>query len=238
MESNWHEDLIIMDNKFAQLMHKIKYDFADISLLNTALSHRSCGKTNNERLEFLGDSLVNFIVAYELFKRFPSAQEGELSRLRAFLVKGETLAAIAKEFDLSQYIRLGGGELKSGGAYRISILADAVEAIIGAIFLDSDLETCYAKVAEWYQDRINELSLEEVYKDPKSLLQELVQSKQLPLPEYNLIKIIGKEHQQKFIIECIVKLLDKPVKGEGTSRRKAEQAAASAALEELENVGE
>lgn len=236
MESNWYEDLIIMENKFAQLMDKIKYDFTDVSLLSTALSHRSCGKTNNERLEFLGDSLVNFIAAHELFKRFPSAQEGELSRLRAFLVRGETLAAIAKEFNLSQYIRLGSGELKSGGAYRVSILADAVEAIIGAMFLDSDLETCYAKVAEWYQERIDGLSLEEVYKDPKSLLQELVQAKQLPLPEYHLVKIVGKEHQQKFIIECFVKLLDKPCKGEGTSRRRAEQAAANAVLEELRHV--
>jgi len=226
-----------MDNKLMQLMNKIKYDFRDISLLTTALSHCSCGKTNNERLEFLGDSLVNFIVAHELFKRFPSAQEGQLSRLRAFLVKGETLAAIAKEFDLSQYIHLGSGELKSGGAYRISILADAVEAIIGAIFLDSDLEACYAKVAQWYQERINALSLEEVYKDPKSLLQELVQAKQLPLPEYHLVKIAGKEHQQKFIVACKIKLLDKPCQGEGTSRRRAEQAAASAALEELRHAG-
>jgi ribonuclease-3 len=225
-----------MDNEFTQLMTKIKYDFKDISLLTTALSHRSCGKINNERLEFLGDSLVNFIVAYELFKRFPSAQEGQLSRLRAFLVRGETLAAIAKEFDLSQHICLGSGELKSGGAHRISILADAVEALIGAIFLDSNLETCYAKVAEWYQERLNGLSLEEVYKDPKSLLQELVQGKQMPLPEYNLVKITGKEHQQKFIVECIVKLLDKPYQGEGTSRRRAEQAAASAVLEELRHA--
>lgn len=225
-----------MGKKFAQLMHKINYEFKDVSLLNTALSHRSCGKTNNERLEFLGDSLVNFITAHELFKHFPSAQEGELSRLRAFLVRGETLALIAKEFDLSKYICLGSGELKSGGAYRVSILADAVEAIIGAIFLDSDLEVCYAKVAEWYQNRIDGLSLEEVYKDPKSLLQELVQAKQLPLPEYNLVKIVGKEHQQKFIVECKINLLDKPCFGEGTSRRRAEQAAASAVLEELRHV--
>lgn len=226
-----------MEQDLSELMHKIDYQFKGIILLRMALSHRSCGKVNNERLEFLGDSLVNFVIAHELFKRFPSAQEGQLSRLRAYLVRGETLAEIAKEFDLSRYIKLGAGEFKSGGAYRVSILSDAVEAIIGAIFLDSDLETCYAKVTNWYQERLSELSLEELYKDPKSLLQELVQSKQLPLPEYDLVKITGKEHKQKFIVECKIVLLDKPIQGEGTSRRKAEQAAARAALEELENVG-
>ncbi|MGD9108044.1 MAG: ribonuclease III [Gammaproteobacteria bacterium] len=225
-----------MEQDLSELMHKIDYKFKDIALLKTALSHRSCGKVNNERLEFLGDSLVNFVVANELFKLFPEAQEGQLSRLRAYLVRGETLAEIAKEFDLSRYIKLGVGEFKSGGAYRVSILSDAVEAIIGAMFLDSDLETCYAKVTNWYQQRLGELSLEEVYKDPKSLLQELVQAKQLPLPEYDLVKITGKEHKQKFIVECKIALLNKPVQGEGTSRRKAEQAAASAALEELKDA--
>lgn len=226
-----------MEQDLSELMCRLNYNFKDITLLKTALSHRSRGKVNNERLEFLGDSLVNFVIAHELFKRFPSAQEGQLSRLRAYLVRGETLAEIAKEFDLSRYMKLGTGEFKSGGAYRVSILADAVEAIIGAVFLDSDLEICYKKVADWYQHRLDKLSLEEVYKDPKSLLQELVQAKQLPLPEYTLIKITGKEHKQKFIVACKIALLDDPVIGEGTSRRKAEQAAASAALEELESVG-
>jgi len=225
-----------MKSDVARLLKKIAYDFKKNSLLETALSHRSCGKINNERLEFLGDSLLNFIIAHELFKQFPSAQEGQLSRLRACLVREDTLAEVAKQFDLSKYIRLGAGESKSGGAQRISILADAVEAIIGAIYLDSNLETCYAKVADWYKKRINQLSLEEVYKDPKSLLQELVQSKQLPLPEYNLVDVVGKEHQQTFVIECKIALLDKPVKGEGTSRRRAEQAAASATLEELRHA--
>lgn len=225
-----------MKNSFTNLMDKIGYTFKDICLLETALSHRSFGDANNERLEFLGDSLVNFIIANELFERFPKAQEGQLSRLRAYLVRGETLAEIAYEFDLSKYLRLGTGESKSGGAYRVSILADAVEAIIGAIFLDSGMVACYDIVAEWYKKRIDDLSLDNIHKDPKSLLQELVQSKQLPLPVYKLISVVGKEHEQRFLVECDVKLLDHSVKGEGTSRRRAEQVAANAVLEELKNA--
>lgn len=225
-----------MTTKLEKLMQQLEYKFDDITLLETALSHKSLGKINNERLEFLGDSLVNFVAAHELFKTFPTAQEGQLSRLRAYLVKGDTLAEIAQEFNLSKYIRLGVGELKSGGAQRVSILADAVEAIIGAIFLDSAMDICYEVVAKWYRDRVNNLSLQEVYKDPKSLLQELVQAKQLPLPEYELISTFGKEHEQLFLVECRVRLLNHPVQGKGTSRRRAEQAAASAVLEELRNA--
>jgi ribonuclease III len=225
-----------MDEKLQKFMDKIKYQFKDIQLLKTALSHRSHGKINNERLEFLGDSIVNFVAASELFNRFAEAKEGQLSRLRSYLVKGDTLAEIAKEFEFGDALRLGIGESKSGGALRISILADTVEAVIGAIYLDSNMEVCYERVADWYSERINDLSLEDVHKDPKSLLQEFLQAKQLPLPEYKLASMSGEEHSQVFLIECHTVLLDHPVKGEGTSRRRAEQEAADNALKELENV--
>lgn len=226
-----------MQTKLKILMETIGYQFHDLALLETALSHRSYGKANNERLEFLGDAVVNFIIASELFKYFPTAQEGQLSRLRAYLVRGETHAEIAKEFNLSEYMRLGIGESKSGGAYRVSILADAIEALIGAIFLDSNMEVCYAKVVDWYRPRIQKLTLKEIYKDPKSLLQEIVQAQQLPLPKYILAKVSGKEHAQKFYIECRVALLDSVVLGEGSSRRRAEQEAASNVLAKLREKG-
>jgi len=201
--------------------------------LERALSHRSYGKDNNERLEFLGDSIVNFIIANELYHRFHNAQEGQLSRLRANMVKGDTLAELAQEFDLSEYLLMGFGELRSGGAANVSILADAVEAIIGAIYLDSSMDVCYQAVRAWYDKRLNDLSLDAVYKDPKSLLQELVQSKQKSLPEYRLVAVTGQEHQQHFTVECSVALLDNPIAGEGSSRRRAEQEAAQNVLEAM-----
>jgi len=224
-----------MTKKLDQLMERIGYQFKDESLLKMALSHRSTGKVNNERLEFLGDSVVNFVTASELYKRFSKAKEGQLSRLRANLVKGETLAQLAQEFELGTCLRLGPGEMKSGGSERISILADCLEAIIGAIYLDSNMSTCYKRVTSWYQSRLDSLSLDAVHKDPKSLLQEIVQGKQLPLPKYKLISVEGQEHEQKFIVECSIALLNQPVRGEGTSRRRAEQAAAADVLKVLQN---
>lgn len=212
------------------LMQNLGYTFQDIRLLEQALSHRSSGKTNNERLEFLGDSLLNFVIAAELFKKFQDADEGQLSRLRAFMVREETLAEIANELQLRKYIRLGAGEMRSGGAERPSILSDTVEAIIGAIYLDSDTAVCYDVVKTWFLDRLDNMSLEQQFKDPKSWLQEIVQAKQLPLPEYNLVETIGKEHEQTFRVECKIGLLPQPTIGEGTSRRRAEQEAAKIAL--------
>lgn len=221
------------EKNLGALMQKLSYQFHDIELLEKALSHRSSGKINNERMEFLGDSLLNFTIASELFKKFQAAHEGQLSRLRAFLVREETLAQLAQEMGLNEYIRLGIGEIRSGGADRPSILSDTVEAIIGAIYLDSDITTGYETIKTWFHDRLEGVSLEAQFKDPKSWLQEIVQSKQLPLPEYILIETIGKEHQQIFRVECKIGLLSRPTIGEGTSRRRAEQQAAEMALKAI-----
>ena len=224
-----------MKKSLDELMKKIGYEFKNIRLLETALSHRSYGKKNNERLEFLGDSIVNFIIANELFKRFPKTREGDLSRLRSKLVKGETLARLAKEFEIGEVLRLGQGEIKSGGAKRTSILADAVEAIIAAIYVDAGMEICCKRVRAWYKKRLDVLSPDNIQKDPKSELQELLQSKQLPLPKYKLIGAKGEEHEQIFVIECKISLLDEAIRGEGKSRRAAEQKVAEAILKELDH---
>ncbi|MBN1684150.1 MAG: ribonuclease III [Gammaproteobacteria bacterium] len=222
-----------MTKNLDDLMSALGYQFKNTELLEQALKHRSYSKNNNERLEFLGDSVVNFIVASELFHHFPKAKEGQLSRLRSNLVKTEPLANLAKTFNVNEFLRLGKGEEKSGGAERSSILEDAMEAIIGAIYLDSNMKTCYSHVARWYRAIIDQLSLEEVYKDPKSLLQEYLQSKQMPLPEYRLSETRGQEHNQIFVIECRVLPLKQGMTGEGTSRRRAEQKAAEKVLKAL-----
>jgi ribonuclease-3 len=215
-------------------MRKLGYTFKDTSLCELALTHRSCGKRNNERLEFLGDSILNFVIAEDLFTRFPDAREGDLSRLRAGQVKGETLAEIARELGFGDYLRLGSGELKSGGYRRDSILADSVEAVIGAIYLDSDMDTARSFVLKWYQARLNNIRLDKTQKDSKTRLQEFLQSRREPLPQYELVKVEGEAHDQTFYILCHVALLEKPTKGVGSSRRQAEQEAAKAAIESLQ----
>lgn len=217
-----------------ELARRIGHPFKDPSLFELALTHRSCGKKNNERLEFLGDSIVNFVIADDLFQRFPEAREGQLSRLRAQMVKGETLAEIARELDIGDYLKLGQGELKSGGFRRDSILADAVESIIGAIYLDSDLDTVKGFILSWFKERLNSLDLDEVLKDSKTRLQEFLQSRRLPLPKYELTKVEGEAHCQTFHILCSIDLLDSPTKGVGSSRRQAEQEAARAAISKLD----
>lgn len=214
------------------LMRKLGYEFKNVDLLQTALTHRSVRGQNNERLEFLGDSLLNFIVAEQLYRSFSSAREGELSRLRASLVQGETLAEIAQELELGDFLRLGPGELKSGGFNRKSILADAFEAIIGAIYLDSTFEVCREKLLKWFDSRIKELHLA-IQKDPKTRLQEYLQSKHLPLPQYEILSIEGEAHAQLFHIECRVLGLPHVTESKGPSRRKAEQLAAEKYLELL-----
>jgi ribonuclease-3 len=171
-----------------------------------------------------------------LFHHFPTANEGQLTRLRASLVKKDTLAQVAQQLKLGQYLKLGGGELKSGGERRTSILADALEAIIGAIYLDSDIETCRVVVIQLLQDRLNQLSLNQINKDPKTRLQEYLQSKQQPLPEYRVLTVEGAPHAQHFEVECIIPILSKPVCGSGDSRRRAEQAAAEQALSFLNDA--
>lgn len=224
--------------QLSELQQRLGYRFADEQLLILALSHRSCGSSNNERLEFLGDSIVNHIVAEVLYFKFPSAHEGDLSRLRASLVKGDTLASLARGLDLGAHLRLGGGEKKSGGQRRGSILADALEAVAGAVFLDADLAECRRCVLDWYGERLDELSLASVDKDPKTRLQEFLQGRGKPLPEYELVGVEGQDHNQHFQVACRVSKPQLVVEGSGRSRRKAEQAAAESALQRLESRGE
>ena len=221
-------------NKIKQLAYNLDYPEANISLLKIALTHCSMGSLNNERLEFLGDSILNFVISAALYEQFPSVDEGSLTRLRANLVCEETLAEVAKELKLGDYIILGIGERKSGGHQRNSILADALEAVIGAFFLSLDLTATRGKILEWYKNRFAEITVDLVNKDPKTDLQELLQAKKLPLPEYKIIKVKGEPHRQKFYIACNVELLEKEITGIGTSRRKAEQNAAKKVLELLD----
>jgi ribonuclease-3 len=214
---------------------KISHLFKDKALLKLALSHRSHGKINNERLEFLGDSILGFIIAEVLYQRFPQASEGELSRLRAGLVKKNTLADIARELSLGELLILGSGESQSGGANRDSILADALEAVVSAIYLDAGLAACRKEVVSWFSLRLQQLESNEAIpqKDAKTRLQEYLQSKQLSLPEYVVSELDGKDHEQQFTVSCKVDLFKKEFKGHGTSRREAEQQAATVILEKL-----
>ncbi|MCG8672256.1 MAG: ribonuclease III [Pseudomonadales bacterium] len=219
---------------YRSLESAIGYQFKGEELIGLALTHRSAsGQNNNERLEFLGDSILNFIVGESLFRLFPDAKEGQLSRLRASLVKGTTLAELGQQFQLNQYIKVGPGELKSGGTKRSSTLADAVEAIIGAIYLESGFEICQKVVNEWFETRFKGLSLTDTVKDNKTRLQETLQARKLPLPSYNIVSIEGKSHCQTFKIECVIEGISTPFLGEGTSRRHAEQQAAGKALTAL-----
>ena len=222
-----------MSAKLQRLERVLGYLFKDKDLLLLALTHRSCGSRNNERLEFLGDSVLNHIVAEALFQRFPSAHEGELSRMRASLVKGETLAKVARELGLGEYLKLGSGEMKSGGHRRASILADTLESILGAILLDGDIEACRARVFDWFEDRLEAVSPERVGKDAKTALQEKLQACGKRLPEYQLTHTEGEDHCQQFTVTCALPDDGRQFAGSGSSRRRAEQAAAEAALEEL-----
>ncbi len=221
------------DRTLDRLYGELGYEFADKKVVQQALTHRSVGNPHNERLEFLGDSILNFLVAEELFQRFPDAREGELTRLRATQVKGDTLASLARELGLGRELRLGSGELKSGGRDRESILADALEALIGAIFLDGELEDCRKVVRRIYETRFASLSSIKVSKDPKTRLQEWQQSRRMPLPEYAVVSVEGDSHNQLFTVSCMVAGLDHVSSGHGGSRRKAEQDAALNVLELL-----
>jgi ribonuclease-3 len=218
-----------------RLLSRLGYEFADQSLLILALTHRSCGAKNNERLEFLGDSILNFVIGEALFEKFPQAKEGQLSRLRSQLVKGETLAEVAREFDLGGSLILGEGEMKSGGHRRDSILADAVEAIIGAIHLDSGFDAARERVLNWFGQRLQDIQLE-LKKDPKTELQELLQGRKKALPQYQVIETHGEAHSQEFTVECRIELLAEPVSARASNRRTAEKMAAAAALEKLQTV--
>lgn len=216
-----------------RLQGALGYRFTDPALLEQALTHRSMGSHNNERLEFLGDSILNHIIAEQLFRHFPEASEGDLSHMRAALVRGEVLAIMARELNLGEEVLLGPGERKSGGRRRDSILADAFEAVIGALLLDSGYDAARERVLAWFADRLAAVSPQAAEKDPKTTLQEYLQGRGLPLPEYQLVQVDGADHCQQFTVEC---LLDQPSlrqAGTGSSRRRAEQAAAGAVLEAL-----
>ncbi|MGV7960309.1 ribonuclease III [Photorhabdus tasmaniensis] len=217
-----------------RLQRKLGYTFDQHDLLVQALTHRSASSKHNERLEFLGDSILSFVIANALYHRFPRVDEGDMSRMRATLVRGNTLAELAREFELGECLRLGPGELKSGGFRRESILADTVEALIGAIFLDSDIQAIERIILSWYETRLNEISPGDKQKDPKTRLQEYLQGHHLPLPSYLVVMVRGEAHDQEFTIHCQVSGIEQPVKGTGSSRRKAEQAAAEQALKQLE----
>lgn len=220
-----------------KLLHsKLKYQFNDPELLLAALTHRSVGAHNNERLEFLGDSILNFVVASRIYHLRSDYHEGQLTRLRANLVRGETLAEIAREIDLGSLLKLGSGELKSGGFKRASILADALEAVIGAVYLDGGFEAAEKTIHHLYADRFENLPASEPVKDPKTTLQEFLQGRGLGLPEYLLTDSYGEAHAKTFVIACEIDALDLKVEAQGTSRRKAEQAAAASILEQLENT--
>lgn len=217
-----------------ELIRKLGYEFKDESLLVTALTHRSKGSNNNERLEFLGDAVLGFIVAEILYSQFGKATEGKLSRFRSTLVNKDTLAILAKNFSLGDHLLLGIGELKSGGFRRESILADAMEAVIGAIYMDGGIDPARKLITNILEDRIDQLSQSgSDSKDPKTSLQEYLQARHLALPSYEVLTTTGDDHNQKFEVSCSVEVLDEPVMGVGTSRRRAEQAAAQLALEKL-----
>jgi ribonuclease-3 len=223
--------------KLSRLQKALGYQFGNPELLQLALTHCSAGSHNNERLEFLGDSILNHIVAEALYLRFPAAREGEMSRMRASLVKGDTLAEVARELSLGEFLLLGTGERKSGGHRRSSILADALEAVVGAILLDSDVAQCRATVLAWIEPRLQELSPGATDKDAKTRLQEFLQGRNYPLPEYELLGIEGDDHTQQFQVACRLTKPQLVVEGNGASRRKAEQCAATYALERLSQHG-
>jgi ribonuclease-3 len=219
----------------ARLSKRLGYKFHNQELLLQALTHRSAKGMHNERLEFLGDSILGFAIAEQLFNQFPKESEGDLTRMRSSLVRGVTLAAMARDFKLGEHLILGPGEKKSGGHRRESILEDAVEAIIGAIYLDSDIETCKALVLKWFEARLAEIKPGITQKDPKTRLQEYLQARKIPLPLYEVIDIKGQSHNQEFTVQCTTEISVEDIVTKGTSRRKAEQAAAEKVLEMIAN---
>lgn len=216
-----------------RLESALGYEFAHKELLRQALTHRSYGSPHNERLEFLGDSVLNCVVAALLFHRFPSLREGELSRLRANLVRQDALARVAEGLKLGDQLLLGEGELKSGGFRRPSILADGMEAVFGAIYLDAGFVAVQTVIERLYQPLVEQLDPKDSGKDPKTALQEFLQGRKLPLPHYALLATRGEAHAQEFEVECLIEVKGVRVTGCGSSRRGAEQAAASAAIEQL-----
>jgi ribonuclease-3 len=231
--TNKHQVSAITINR---LTKKIGYSFSQPELLIQALTHRSAKGQHNERLEFLGDSILGFVIAEALFEKFPKHDEGDLTRMRSSLVKGVTLAEIGRDFNLGEHLILGPGELKSGGHRRESILEDAIEAIIGAVYLDSNISQCKQLILTWFDKRLSSIKPGNEQKDPKTRLQEYLQGRKIPLPVYDVIDTSGQSHNQHFTVRCVTEVINTEVIAKGTSRRKAEQAAAQQVLALLEQV--
>jgi ribonuclease-3 len=214
------------------------YRFDDPNLLKQALTHCSAGSRNNERLEFLGDALLGCVIAGELFERHRTAREGDLSRLRASLVRRESLADLAVGLDIGRHLRLGAGERKSGGHRRYSILADALEAVFGAVYVDGGFDACRKCILQLFADRLAAIADAESLKDAKTRLQEFLQARQMALPEYTVIEESGDAHARSFRVQCqLADSVHAPTQGSARSRRQAEQKAAASMLEQLENAG-
>ena len=216
-----------------KLARKLGLKFKQPMLIKRALTHRSAHADNNERLEFLGDSVLGFVIAERLYQKFIEADEGVLSRLRATLVNQTALANIARKLNLGDYLILGSGELKSGGYRRDSILSDAMEALIGALLIDQGMDACRVWILELFADQINGLSMQDWKKDPKTRLQESMQARGLELPAYALKSVVGQPHDQSFVVECRVSLTEETCEGRGSSRKRAEQESAEKMLAKL-----
>ena len=209
-----------------ELEDRIKYTFKNRSLLDEALTHRSFGTPNNERLEFLGDAVLNLVIGRYLFERHNDLPEGELTRVRSVLVDQDGLTRISRDLDLGNYLRLGAGEQKTGGSERPSILSDGVEALFGAVYIDSGFESVERVIQYLYSSYLENTDPRELSKDPKTKLQEFLQGMRLGLPDYQVIDILGEAHDQEFVVECRVSTFDVAARGNGRSRRSAEQEAA------------
>ncbi len=215
---------------------RLGYQFADLSLLEQALTHRSAKLANNERLEFLGDAVLGFVIAQEVFLRKPDAPEGAMSRFRAHLVRRDTLAELARELQLGDQVQLGDGERRTGGHQRTSVLADALEALFGSVLLDGGIEAVAAVIRKLFATRLENLPTEAELLDAKTALQELLQARGLGLPVYTLEGTSGASHSQTFTVSCVVDAFELSTQGQGNSRRKAEQKAAAKALENLQHA--
>ncbi|MGN1393298.1 MAG: ribonuclease III [Succinivibrionaceae bacterium] len=227
-----------LKEKYFRLEKNLGYEYNNLLLLNQALTHRSANSNHNERLEFLGDSILGMVIAEKLYEMFPNEPEGDLTRMRSTLVREATLAEIAKEFELSDYMIMGQGEMKSGGYRRASILADAVESILASIYLDSNSNIITVKniILKWFKSRLNKIHPGIEQKDPKTQLQEYLQSKHSALPNYEIVAIKGADHNQIFYVKLTVNDLNLEYDGSGTSRRRAEQQAAQKAIDYLKQI--
>ncbi len=225
-----------MDNTATWLKRSLDYKFKNIQLLEQALTHRSAHGTNNERLEYLGDAVLDFIISEAVYMQRPDASEGVLSRLRSSLVKDATLAELASDLGIGDHLILGSGEKKSGGHRRASILADALEAIFGAVYLDSGFDEAKRIIHNAFAGRLVQIPDSAEQRDPKTRLQELVQSRKIALPDYQVEKVEGKAHQQTFSVRCTIEELDASTKGQGTTRRDAEQESAQHMLALLDKA--